>query len=404
MPPKRGTKRQNASPESDGKPSKKSKNPLEEPHPSHQVAEKNGIVLRKYYPREMSNERARAYTNDEIERPFEALQKAQDETFEKRKGVKMGDAVVHWFKMDLRTADNRSLRFASEKAKDAGVPLIALYVVSPQDFEAHLTSPARVDFMLRSLAVVREDLAKLDIPLYVETVDKRKAIPGRIAELMSEWGASHLLCNMEYEVDELRREASMVRMLAEQGKSFEVFQDTCVVAPGELQTGAGKQYAVYTPWYRAWMRHIHENPDLLELHGPPEKNPGDARKRFAKLFDAAIPEEVKGKELDDDQKKRYRSFFPAGEHEAKDRLDKFCEENIGSYSDLRNIPADNGTSLMSVHLSSGTISSRTCVRTARNRNKTKKLDGGIEGIKGWISEVAWRDFYKHVLAHWPYVW
>jgi deoxyribodipyrimidine photo-lyase len=40
---------------------------------------------------------------------------------------------------------------------------------------------------------------------------------------------------------------------------------------------------------------------------------------------------------------------------------------------------------------------------ARDINSTKKLDGGNAGIMGWISEVAWRDFYKHVLAHWPYV-
>jgi len=39
---------------------------------------------------------------------------------------------------------------------------------------------------------------------------------------------------------------------------------------------------------------------------------------------------------------------------------------------------------------------------ARDVNSTKKLDGGIEGIRGWISEVAWRDFYRHVLVHWPY--
>jgi deoxyribodipyrimidine photo-lyase len=44
------------------------------------------------------------------------------------------------------------------------------------------------------------------------------------------------------------------------------------------------------------------------------------------------------------------------------------------------------------------------VRMARDVNSTKKLDGGINGIRSWISEVAWRDFYRHVLVHWPYVW
>ena len=373
-------------------------------HHLAEEAEKNGIVLRKFYPPEMSNARARAYVNDEIPRPIEELLSALEDTTRHRSQVKTKDAVVHWFKMDLRHSDNRSLALASAKAKKDGVPLICMYIVSPQDFEAHLTSPVRVDFTLRTLEVLKEDLGKLDIPLYVETVEKRKKIPDRIIQLMDEWGANHLFANMEYEVDELRREAHMVRELVENGKAFEVVHDTCVVPPGDLQTGSGKQYAVYTPWLRTWIAHIHDNLDLLDASDPPAKNPGTARKQFKKLFDAPIPDAPANKQLSKEDKKRYGSYWPCGEHEALKRLDKFCEDRIGAYAQSRNIPGENGTSCLSVHLASGTISARTCVRTARGRNQTKKLDGGNDGIRTWISEVAWRDFYRHVLVHWPYVW
>ena len=40
--------------------------------------------------------------------------------------------VVHWFRSDLRLQDNRALDAASQKAKEQGKYLIALYVVSPQ--------------------------------------------------------------------------------------------------------------------------------------------------------------------------------------------------------------------------------------------------------------------------------
>ncbi|SCV33058.1 probable deoxyribodipyrimidine photo-lyase PHR [Fusarium fujikuroi] len=407
MPPKR-TKRESSSP-----PVKKAKtsktngssssDAWRQPHHKAGEAEENGIAIRKFYPPEMSNARARAYNDNELPRPIEVLVSALEDTAQERKSTDVKKAIVHWFKMDLRLSDNRALALASDKAKEAGVPLIAMYIISPQDYEAHLRSPVRVDFMLRTLEVIKHDLAKLDIPLYVETVEKRKRVPDRILELMDEWGASHLYANMEYEVDELRREASMIRDFAENGKAFEVVHDTCVVPPGELHTGAGKQYAVYTPWYRSWVAHIHENLDLLELYDPPQKNPGSARKDFAKLFDVEIPDAPKSKQLDGEEKERLRSLWPCGEHEAKKRLDKFCEEMIGNYQKKRNIPAEAGTSSLSVHLASGTISARTCVRTARDRNKTKKLNGGNEGIQTWISEVAWRDFYKHVLVHWPYV-
>ncbi len=158
--------------------------PLRAPHPFFEEAEENGIVLRKYYPHEMSNARAQAYNNNEIPRPMEQLTAALEETSKARKNVQVKDAVVHWFKMDLRITDNRALWEASEKAREAGIPLICIHVLSPQDFEAHLTAPVRVDFMMRTLHILKENLAALDIPLFVETVEKRKEIPDRIVDFM----------------------------------------------------------------------------------------------------------------------------------------------------------------------------------------------------------------------------
>ncbi|KAL8986702.1 MAG: hypothetical protein Q9177_004023, partial [Variospora cf. flavescens] len=207
------------------------------------------IVDRDFYPPEMTNERCAQYMNNEIERPMETLHRAQRETREERDSIKVDHAVVHWFKCDLRTYDNKALHLASKLAKSHGVPLICLHIISPQDYKAHMTSPVRVDFVLRTLEVLKEDLAKLSIPLYVETVEKRKAIPDRILELCDQWGANHLFCNLEYEVDELRREALITRTGLKRGISLTAVHDTCVVAPGELKSGTGGQYAVYSPWY-----------------------------------------------------------------------------------------------------------------------------------------------------------
>ncbi|KAI1768112.1 deoxyribodipyrimidine photo-lyase [Hypoxylon sp. FL1150] len=382
-----------------------SEDPLRQPHHFAAEAEENGIVLRKYYPAEMSNARAQAYNADQLPRPIEQLQAAMRATAAARQRTRVTGAVVHWFKMDLRTTDNRGLWEASQKARAAGddVPLVCVYVVSPEDLEAHLTAPIRVDFMMRTLHALKRDLAALDIPLYVETVEKRRDVTERIVEFMEEWGASHLFANIEYEVDELRREAKMVKMLAEKGLAMEVFHDTCIVPPGELHTGAGKQYAVYSPWYRSWVAHIHANQELLSTFDTPAKNPPAAREKVAALFDCDIPDVPENKRLSEEDAKRFRATWPAGEREAMDRLEKFCEEKIGQYSKRRNFPSNAATSTISVHLAAGTLSARTAIRTARDRNKTKKLDAGIEGIQTWISEVAWRDFYKHVLVHWPYI-
>jgi deoxyribodipyrimidine photo-lyase len=352
----------------------------------------------------MNNDRCAAYNSNELPRPTKLLEDALKETSEKRARIPVKDSVVHWYKCDLRIGDNNSLHLASQMAKTAGAALICMYIISPQDFEAHLTSPARVDFVLRTLEILKKDLAGLDIPLYVETVEIRKEVPDRIMQLLDAWGSSHLFTNVEYEVDELRREAKMVRGCLERDIAMEVVPDTCIVSPGELSSGTGKQYSVYSPWYKAWIQFIHNNMHLLALSPRPEKNPSSAREKFKVLFEQPIPVAPPNKSLTDEEKAYLRPLWPAGEHEAHRRLEKFAEEKIVDYCDNRNFPAIEGTSCLSVHFSSGTLSARTAIKTARDYNKTKRLDGGSEGIQSWISEVAWRDFYKHVLAQWPFVW
>ena len=365
--------------------------------------EKYGIVDRQFYPPEMSNERCAQYRNKELQRPLTTLDRAMRDTEQEREHLEVKDAVVHWYKCDLRTFDNKALHLASQKAKTKGVPLICIYLISPQDFKAHMTSPARVDFILRSLEVLQEDLGRLDIPLYVETVEKRRRMPERIFELCEEWGASHLYANIEYEVDELRREARMVREGLAKGVAVTAVADTCIVAPGELASGTGNQYAVYTPWFRAWVAYLHKHPGHLHLYDPPAPNPPNTREDFRSLFESPIPSAPPNKSLDSSETSRFRSLWPAGEQEANSRLTKFLSEKATAYKDTRNFPAANSTAVLSVHFASGTLSARTAVRRAQEANSTKLLDHGDTGIKGWISEIAWRDFYKHVLAHWPYI-
>lgn len=369
--------------------------------------EKAGIVDRRYYPAEMSNERCAMYNADEIPRPMEILNQTLEETKKAREKIGKragGEAVIHWFKRDLRIRDNTGLSKAAELAKAMGVGVIGVWIMSPQDWQAHLVSPAKCDFELRSVELLQKELAELDVPLYVETVSSRKTIPARLVELAGEWGAKNLFCNLEFEPDELRREENLVRLGAEKGVNVECCQDDCVVPPGSLKTGGGRQYAVYSPWYRAWVAHLHAHPHLLNERPMPEKNPAAFKKKFDKLYHCEVPEAPESKKLTKEEKERFAHVWPAGESAAIDRLQHFLTEKIGRYQATRNFPSANSTACVSVHHAAGTLAARTSVRMARDVNSTKKLDGGIEGIKGWISEVAWRDFYRHVLVHWPYVW
>ncbi|KAF2124420.1 hypothetical protein P153DRAFT_426454 [Dothidotthia symphoricarpi CBS 119687] len=367
--------------------------------------ERAGIVDRRYYPAEMSNERCAMYNADEIPRPIEILNNTLEETNAARQAIrtgKGGDAVIHWFKRDLRVRDNTGLSQAATLAKEKGVGVIGVWIMSPQDWEAHLVSPAKCDFELRSVECLRRELDELDIPLYVETVEKRRNVTTRLVELAQEWNVKSVFCNLEYEPDELRREERLVRLMLEAGVSFDPYHDDCVVPPGSLKTGGGKQYAVYSPWFRQWIAHLHAHPQLLEERPMPSKNPAGFREKFSSLFNSHIPEAPESKRLSPEEKDQLGHMWPAGEAAALDRLGRFLAEKVRQYAATRNFPALNTTGRVSVHHAAGTLAARTSVRTARDVNSAKKLDGGNDGIKGWISEVAWRDFYRHVLVHWPY--
>lgn len=399
MPPKR--KISNAAKGSHA--SKRSRRDLHLPHSNAKQTEDFGIVLREFYPPEMSNERCAAYTDGILERPIEALEKACRETVEARRSITPGKAVVHWFKKDLRLQDNRALHLADQIAQEKQIPLICLYILSPEDLTAHSTSPAHVDLILRTLQQLQRDLGKLDIPLYMETQEKRKAIPARVVELCDQWEAKCLCGNIEYEVDELRRDAKLVRLCTEHGINFTLIHDTCVVTPGVLSSQSGKQYAVYTPWFRAWLAYLKENRDDLEMSDEPGSNPGDAREQFSNLFDCKVPSAPSNKQLSDAEKKRFHKMYPAGEHEALQRLEEFLEMKVREYDAMRSVLPGQHTSVLSPYFASGALSARTAVLMAKRSNKNR-LDQYDAGHISWISEVAWRDFYKHVLVHWPFIW
>lgn len=370
--------------------------------------ERAGIVDRRYYPAEMHNERCAMYNENEIPRPIEGLNQALLDTKSKRESIcsstNCGDAVIHWFKRDLRVRDNTGLSKAFALAKERNIGVIGVWLMSPQDWEAHLVSAAKCDFEIRSAGLLQKELDELDIPLYIETVVERKDVIDRLVEKAKEWNVKNVFCNLEYEPDELRREERLVRKMLEHEVNFDPQHDDCVVPPGSLKTGGGKQYAVYSPWYRAWVAHLHAHPHLLSERPMPHKNPASFRVKFKQLFDSRIPELPESKRLTNMERDRFAHLWPAGEAAAIDRLERFLTEKVVAYKDTRNYPAKNSTGRVSAHHAAGTLAARTSVRMARDVNTAKKLDGGKEGIKGWISEVAWRDFYRHVLVQWPYVW
>ncbi|KAF5390716.1 hypothetical protein D9757_002682 [Collybiopsis confluens] len=346
--------------------------------------------------------------------------------------VKKGKAVVYWMRLaDLRITDNHALSLASAHAQKDEIPLIVLFLISPQDYKAHDRGARRIDFTLRNLTRLRESLAELNIPLHTFTVKLRKKLPEAVLSLLEEWQCTSLYGNIEYELDELRRDIQICTLAKSRGFYANFVHNKCIIEPGVITTKEGKGYAVYSPYQRNWLATLNDSQDhYLKNYALPHPNSDGIRDdpQFSKLFDAEVPTSLPGFELDEEDSKMMNKVWPEGEDIASQILDRFLrkksqssqmgavdplaskgeDSNKGSrimkYGQDRDNADRDTTSRLSPYLSAGIISARECVRATLTIQKSQKVDGSRDtGVGRWVQELAWRDFYTSVLVTFPRV-
>jgi deoxyribodipyrimidine photo-lyase len=299
-----------------------------------------------------------------------------------------------WFRSDLRTLDNAAL-FHAAKAADAGV--VGLFVVSPGEWREHDYAPAKVELILRTLRELSGALAKYNIPLLIRTAASRKDVPETVARAMREQACDALFFNKEYEVNEALRDARTIDLCKAGGWTVHAFTDQAILEPGEVLTGEGRPFTVFTPFKKASYRIITARGGVKEWPLP--------KKQHAMVTRAdAVPEAVAGFASRVDP-----ATWPGGERHALAQMRLFVEKTIARYKDERDFPGMRGTSMLSPYLAIGAISPRQCVVAATQANagfvraQDSALDAGNPGIAHWISEVLWREFYIHITHAFPRV-
>ncbi|KAK0490822.1 DNA photolyase, FAD-binding/Cryptochrome [Armillaria novae-zelandiae] len=360
--------------------------------------------------------------------PFPILLKAVKD------GIKdplKGKSILYWMRMgDLRIHDNRALSLASAQAQKDKIPLIVLFILSPQDYVAHDRSPRRIDFTLRNLSVIQKSLYDLHIPLHVLTEKVRRSVPAKLVSLLSSLECTKVYANMEYEVDEMRRDIKVCSLAKQEGINATFVHDKCIVDPGAIASAEDKPYVVYSAYQRRWLVNLNDNlPYYLEDCTPPKPNSESIlSSQYSSLFDSSIPAYVGGFELDDPIKEKMALIWPAGEEKALLMLDRFLKtkarsshmgvadplasgeeeskssSRIVKYDTHRDAADSDTTSRLSPYLSAGVISARTCVRSTMKLLGVNKVDGGkTTGIGRWVQELAWRDFYISLVVAFPRV-
>lgn len=292
-----------------------------------------------------------------------------------------------WLRNDLRLRDNPALYAAAE----LGQGVIAVYVHCDAYVARFPIAPARLDFVRRHLHVLMRDLAQRNINLQVLRVGQAADIAPALAGLARRETVSHCFFNAEYPLDELARDQRVNQALRAEGITVKRGHDRVIIPPGKVRNGEGEPYKVFTPFKRKWQQMAMALP--LQVLDLPTRQPALAGEsanleNIDRLFDGHAPRDLS-------------ALWPAGEDEARHRLDRFIAHDLTHYQERRDFPAVAGTSSLSPYLAVGSLSPRQAL-AAVLAHAQGEWDSE-PGVSAWIGELVWREFYQHVVADYPQV-
>ena len=284
------------------------------------------------------------------------------------------------FNSDLRLRDNPALYEASQK----GDSLVTIYFNNQKKWISHHESDLKIAFQTHHLVELKKNLENLNITLKVITASGIEDESNKIVEFTKDNDIENIFLNEEYGANEIKRNETLESALKTLNKKLHRF-DSSIFNPKSIKTQSDTFFKVFTPYSKAFRSNLFENE--IKLCGLPKKQ----KSQFLGS------DQVELFQLDE-EKQNILKLYNVGEDYALDRLSKFTERKILDYKDTRDFPAIDGTSSLSPYLSSGIISGRQCLASALKFHSEENI-----GVKTWVTEIIWREFYKYILFNFPRV-
>lgn len=296
-----------------------------------------------------------------------------------------------WLRQDLRTFDHTALHYAM-----AAGPTVAVVVLSPKQWQIHHDAPIKIDFYLRQLKKIKQQLTQLNVPLIVLNIDLWQDIAPAFAKLAKRLPIHSLYAHHEAGIHELQRDQAVIQQFDALNISAEFFTDRSLFPLGSIRNKTGQPYQVFSAFKKQCYEKLaislatcYPTPTVqtaIDLQLSPEF---EHIPNLTELgFDSITTEQ--------------QQLWPVGEQAALDHLDHFVQEQVQHYADERDYPNLNGTSQLSPYLNIGMLSIRTCVQ-ALFREQHADFHFANDGQQIWLDELLWREFYQHILFDFPQV-
>jgi deoxyribodipyrimidine photo-lyase len=278
----------------------------------------------------------------------------------------MPTTALVWFRRDLRLQDHPPLT-AAHRESDRIVPV---FVLDPRLLDGgRFPSANRAWFLLESLRELRAALRDRGGELVVREGTPERVLPA----LAAETGADSVHFASDVSPFAMARDRRVVAALEDAGVAARRHPGNFVADVGAPRTTAGRPFTVFSPFWRRW-----EKLPRREVHGAPRalSVPGGLR---AGAIPRATPEAAE-------------PLLPPGEAAARERLRRWLDGPVDAYRERHDRLA-GGTSELSPALHFGCLSARETEERARRRGGT--------GALAFVRQLAWRDFYAHVLLNHP---
>ena len=290
--------------------------------------------------------------------------------------------AIVWFRRDLRLHDHPAL-VAALAAHPSVVPV---FVLDEALLEGRWPAANRVWWMLGALRDLAAALEARGGRLVVRRGRPTRVLP----ELVAELGVTDVYVSRDHTPYGRARDRAVAEALAGIGATMHAKRGNLVHEPDEVATADGGRYVVFSPFRRTWERLPVREP----LRAPERIVVPAAGVDGSPLDPGLLPAAAElGAVPTADT-----SLLPEpGETAARARLERWVRsgsDRLDGYAERRNLLGVDGTSRLSADLRWGTLSpTEVLVRSAR--------DG--DGSRIFASELAWREFYAHVLWHEPRV-
>lgn len=290
----------------------------------------------------------------------------------------MSSTGLCWIRRDLRLHDHPALK-ASLDNNDQTYLCFILDPTTLEPLKQKSVYDKRVHFIAQSLLELHQSLQQLGaglIIVYGEPLEQLK-------QLVSRLKVNQIYFNRDYTPYALTRDASVTSYFQSLNVPCHSFQDHVIFEPDQVLTKDQSPYKVFTPYSKAWLSQFKPNEHARFLSYA-LKNIA-----FKSPFNPSSVEDI----LDLAGFKSDPPFLAGGTSEAKKHLDQFSSF-ISRYDHLRDFPALDHTSKMSVYLRHGCISIRELVNFA--------LKNPSSGATTWLKELIWREFYQMIIYHFPH--